>query len=86
DQNGEIRRFKAWFSGKDRRNYCFLRWSNNHDLYKGINVISIHGQTANNQSFSTQNYLFIKTGSAILVASYLSLAALYILQVLIDIF
>ncbi|PON40850.1 WAT1-related protein [Trema orientale] len=52
-------------------------------LYKGINVISIHGQTANNQSFSTPKLSFHKDwkkGSAILVASYLSLAALYILQ------
>ncbi|PON40847.1 Plant-drug/metabolite exporter [Trema orientale] len=52
-------------------------------LYKGIKVISIHAQDTHDQSASTSKLSFDKDwikGSVILVASYLSIAAFYLLQ------
>lgn len=58
-------------------------------LYKGIKVISMQAQNNHNQSASALEHSFDKEwikGSVILVASYLSVAAFYLLQVQIDIF
>ena len=53
-------------------------------LYKGINVISIHDESSHNLPANTSKLTFDKhwiKGSVILVASYLSISAFYILQV-----
>ncbi|XP_062104801.1 WAT1-related protein At5g07050-like isoform X1 [Humulus lupulus] len=54
-------------------------------LYKGIKVISVHTQSSHNQSASTTTQLSFEKahwikGSLILVSSYFSIAAFYLLQ------